>query len=301
MAARVGFAGVAHSHPFTDAENLRTRGVRLAGVWDADDPRRLDEFTRRFDVPVCTRLNDLLEDGPDVVVATPRTPRAAEVARACASAGIPVFFNKTVAADAAGLDIWDHLPAGRRFTTSVLRFAPSLVRLADDMADRTVHAIDVHVQHDIADFLVGARRWQDAPDGAGGTLMNLGIHAWEMLDVLLPGSTARMLSATAARGSADTASELVATVHAEVEGRAVSVTVSGVGGADRYAVRVTADDGVHDVRLPQDPEGLGYHGTADAILQLAREEEEPVAAERTASVYRNAIAATELARRRIIG
>lgn len=312
---RVGFAGVAHSHPFTDAANLRARGAVLTAVWDADDPDRRDDFATRFDVMIRRSLAELLADAPDVIVATPRTARAASVARACADAGLPVFFNKTIAADAAGVAAWTALPVAARFTSSVLRFAPSLAVLAEELADSSIHALDIHVQHDITAFLEGSRRWQDDPHAAGGTLMNLGIHAWEMLDVLQPAAVAELLSATVARGSASTASELVATVHARFttpagapapddvpwpraaarHSGALTLTVSGVGGADRYAVRAVTDRGIHEVVLTDDPDGLGYGGTADAILRLARGES-PLPPERTAAVYRNAVAAAALAR-----
>ncbi len=294
---RVAFAGVAHSHPFTDAVNLAARGAVPLGVWDADDGDRRRDFARRFGAPEFARLNDLLIAGPDVVVATPRTGRAVDVARACAQAGVPVFFNKTIAADAAGLMRWEALPPARRFTSSVLRFAPALGALADRTAGREVRAVEVLAQHDIAGFLDPARRWQDDPSGAGGTMINIGVHAWEMLDVVLPGAAADVAAATRVVGAVPTASELLATVHARVDAIPVSVTISGVAGPDRYAVRVWTDDGLDEIVLPDDLAGLGYLGTADAIVRFAAGDE-PVDAARTGAVYRNALAAAQAARSR---
>ncbi|GAA5207078.1 hypothetical protein [Microbacterium kyungheense] len=294
---RVAYAGVAHSHPFVDAANLRARGALAVGVWDADDGGRRREFAARFGAPEFARLDDLLARHPDVVVATPRTPRAADVAEACARAGVPAFFNKTIAADEAGLDRWRSLPPAPRFTSSVLRFSPALKAFAAALVGRRLRAVEVHAQHDIAAFLEGDRRWQDDPAGAGGTLVNIGIHAWELLDVLVPGATVDVMSAARVIGDVPTSSELRATVHARAGELPVTATVSGVAGADRYAVRVWTDDGIRGLVLPDDLDGLGYDATADAVVRLA-DGFVAVDAARTAAVYGNALAAARAARDR---
>ncbi|MGW8482477.1 hypothetical protein ACWGJP_05020 [Microbacterium sp. NPDC055903] len=298
---RIAFAGVAHSHPFSDAANLLARGAEPVGVWDGDDPVRRRLFADRFAVPEFDTLPALLAAGADAVVATPRTPRASDVAAACAAAGAPVFFNKTVAADAAGLAAWEAIAHPRLSTSSVLRFAPELVRFAAELVDVRLHAVEVHAQHDIAGFLVEGADWQDDPAGAGGTLVNVGVHAWEMVDVLLPGGRAEIRSAWRTRGDAPTASELVGGVHADIDGISVSVTISGVGGPDRYAVRVWTDEGIRALVLADDADALGYGGTADAIAALARGGAAPVDPRRTSAVYRNIIAAAEAARSRGLG
>lgn len=293
-ALRIAFAGVAHSHPFADAAHLRARGAALVSVWDPDDPGPAARFAERFAVPSRESLADLLADAPDAVVVTVRTPRAAEVARACA--GVPAFFNKTIAADEDGLNAWLAAARDRHFTTSVLRFAPALERCADILVTERVRALDVVAQHDISAFLLPDRRWQDDPAGAGGTLLNIGVHAWEMLDVVLPGARLDVLSARASRGRARTMSELVATVHGTMDDVPVTVTVSGVPEADRYSLRAVTDRGIREIVLGDGAEALGYLGTADAVLRLAREGRPPVPGKRTRAVYANALAAARAAR-----
>ena len=102
-------------------------------------------------------------------------------------------------------------------------------------------------------------------------------------------------SATRMAGDAPTSSELIATVHARAEDVAVTAIVSGVGGADRYGIRVWTDAGIHELVLPDDLDGLGYGGAADAVVQLARGVV-AVDAARTAAVYRNTLAAARAAR-----
>lgn len=294
---RVAFAGAAHSHPFADAENLRERGARLVSLWDEDDASMAAEFRRRFSVPERPSLEALLEDEPDVVVATVRTPRAAAVSRALKDAGIPAFFNKTVAADHRGLAAWTAEAGAPRFTTSVLRFAPALTRFVDVLGGVQVHALDIIAQHDITGFLHAHRRWQDDPAGAGGTLVNIGIHAWEMLDVLIPGTRADMFSGWAIRGRSATASELAGTVRAAAGDTTVSVMVSGAPGPDRYAVRALTEHGYRTLELAIDPHSLGYGVVADYILALACDRVVPVTEARSHAVYSNTLDAAQVARR----
>lgn len=293
---RIAFAGVAHSHPFMDAANLRVRGAAITGVWDPDDPGRRDAFAEQFGVPIASSLADLLADGADAIVATPRTPRAASVATDCAAAGIPAFFNKTVAADAAGITAWEAVEHSPRFTSSVLRFSPALQTFAAGLSDVPLRALEVHAQHDIAGFLTPARSWQDDPAGAGGTLINIGVHAWEMIDVLRPGARVEILSAVRTRGAVGTASEVLGSVHARLGEVALSVTVSGVGDPDRYAITAWTDDGAHELVLADDADALGYGGAADAVIALAQGEPVPFDGTRTGAVYRNAVEAAAMAR-----
>ena len=293
---RIAFAGVAHSHPFADAANLVARGMTIAGVWDADDPSRRADFAARFGAEVHGGLDDLLASAPDAVVVTVRTRRAVEVALACADAGVPAFFNKTVAACSADLDRWADLPPASRFTSSVLRFAPALADFAESLGGAGLRALEVHAQHDIAGFLIDDRAWQDDPGGAGGSMVNIGLHAWEMVDVLLPGAQAEILSAFRVRGAVATASEVLGSVHARIDDIPVTVTISGLAGADRYAVLAWTDTGIRELVLPDDLDGLGYGGTADAIAALARDGAVPVSSQRTISVYRNTIASADAAR-----
>ena len=294
----MAFAGAAHSHPFADAANLRARGATLSGVWEADDPARGRDFASRFGVPRRETLDALLADRPDLVVATPRTPRAPQVLDACGRAGIPVFFNKTVVAEAEALDDFDrrHRAGARVASSSVLRFAPAVAAFAERLSGARVRAIDVIAQHEIAGFLTPERAWQDDPRSGGGTLLSVGVHAVDLVDAVLPGAVPALAGATltgawSTVGSLPTRSETVAVLRAEtVDGAPLTATASGVSGPDRYAVRVVADDGVHELSLG-DGDDLGYGALADALLVFAAGGASPVAWERTAAGYRLLLAA----------
>lgn len=287
---RVAFAGVAHTHPWSDAANLAALGAMPATVWDADDPARRDDFAARFGAAVVTDLHALLAGAPDLVVATPRTWRAADVAAACAAAGVPVFLNKTVAASLDAVADFDRLDtAGARFATaSVLRFAPAVAAFAEQVDPSRMLAVEVSAQHDIAGFLAPERSWQDDPDGAGGTIVTIGLHAFELLDAVVPGARPTTAVGRAARGDIPTRSEAVAQGLGSVHGVPLTVSVSGVPGPDRYAIRVVAPDGVHELVLG-DGDDLGYTGLARSLVDFARGGDAPVSWRRSRESYRAAL------------
>ncbi len=294
---RVAFAGVAHSHPFADAANLAAIGGTPTAVWDADDPARLADFAARFETPIAADLDALLADAPDLVVATPRTPRAAEVASACAAAGIPVFLNKTVAASSDAVAAFDRLDApGARFSTaSVLRFAPAVSAFAERVDPARMLAVEVSAQHDIAGFLAPERAWQDDPEGAGGTILNVGLHAFELLDAVIPGARPTIAVGRSARGELPTRSETIAIALGSVHGVPLTVAVSGVPGPDRYAIRVLAPDGAHELVLG-DGDDLGYTGLARRLADVARGGDAPVPWRRSRESYRAALSFAALTR-----
>lgn len=296
-APRVAFAGVAHSHAFSDARNLRARGAEIIGMWDVDDPARATQFCAEFEVPM-VHDRQMLFEAADLAVVTVRTPRAAELAQAAASC-TPAFFNKTVAASPGAYAQWAAVGGMPRFTSSVLRFAPKVVALAEQISGEQLQMLDVRVNHSIAALLGPPRSWQDELTGAGGTLVNFGVHAWEMVDVLLPGAHADVLEGSASRGGLPTASEAHGDLRARIGAVELRVSVSGIGATDVYAVRAMTDRGERAVELAPDAAELGYHGAADAMLELARGGKPPVSATRTAAVYGNIFAAAAVARRNL--
>ena len=300
----VAFAGAAHSHPFADAANLIARGATVTGVWEADDSDLRHGFATRFGATEYDTLDRLLADRPALVVATPRTPRVPEVMAACSAAGIPVFFNKTVASSADALTTLDAAAeSGARISSSsVLRFAPSVAVFADGLAGRRVRAIEVIAQHDIAGFLVPERAWQDDTASGGGTLISIGVHAVDLLDAVLPASEraalegATLVDAHASTRDLPTRSEAVAVVRAvTASGIPVTATVSGLPGPDRYALRVVDDDGLHELALGHGDD-LGYAGLADALIRFATAGPAPVPWHRTSAGYRLLLAAAARAR-----
>ncbi|MFE7197708.1 Gfo/Idh/MocA family oxidoreductase [Microbacterium oxydans] len=287
---RVAFAGLAHSHPYTDAANVRALGAEVVGVHDADTAAA-GEFAARFGGVVVASLEELAVLRPDLVIATPRPHEVAPFLQSLGGGVAPVFVNKVIAATSAQLAEVDRalaassVPVG---TSSVLRFAPALSALAAEVAPflqtlDDVLALRVHAQHDNAGFRLPARSWQDDPQQGGGTAVTVGVHAWEMVDVLLPGAT--LVSGSGwtrvRRGSSTVSEGGVSEDAVGIEGLLrvpgaqrevpVQVLVTGTPGPDAYTLEVVTADGIRALALDVDDANteLGFHGLIRALLDAA--------------------------------
>lgn len=306
---RVAFAGLAHSHPYTDATNVRALGAEAVGVHDADAVAA-GEFAARFGGAAVASVGELEALRPDLVIATPRPHEVGPFLLALGGWQAPVFVNKVIAATAAQLAEVDRalvassVPFG---TSSVLRFAPALRALVREITVDDVLALRVHAQHDNEAFQVPDRAWQDDPQLGGGTAVTVGVHAWEMLDVLLPGAVLVSGSGwTRTRDGSATTSEDAAGIEAvlRVPGAErevpVQVLVTGVPGADAYAVEVVTATGIHSVALDADGDdanaALGFHGLIRALLDAAPHGATVAPWHEAQTVVANTIRAAEIAR-----
>ncbi|MET8796888.1 Gfo/Idh/MocA family oxidoreductase [Nocardia sp. NPDC004568] len=296
---RIGFAGVAHSHPFSDARNARTLGVDELTVWDPDDHSRRADFAREWQATTYESLADLLDREPDAVIVTPRPYRIAPVVAAVLDRGIACFLNKVPAADMAGLDALDAAVgdrAGRFFTSSVLRFAPGIRALAAELAGAEPIAAHISVRHGIDAFTTAARRWQDDPADGGGTAVSMGLHAWELLDSVLGREVTPLGGVTARIPDSATISENTVALHAVAAGGVpVTVDIVGAGTGECYEVVVHTEAGIRRVSLGQ-ADDLGYLDCLRAVLAMADGAPPPVPWARSRAVVRTTLTAAQLAR-----
>jgi len=299
---RIGFAGVAHSHPFSDALSARSFGVQELAVWDPDDHSRRRDFVREWSAIEQHSLADLLAWGPDLVIVTPRPHRITTVVAAVLDHGVACFLNKVPAASTAGLAALDAAVGARsdRFlTSSVLRFAPGVRALAEELAGQDPIAVHVSVRHSIDIFTTPARQWQDDPNDGGGTAISMGLHAWEMLDAFLDRPVTPLGGVTGRIPGTRTISENTAAFHAVAAGGIpVSVDVVGAGSGEGYDVTVHTETGVHRMALDGSDHhrSLGYLDCMQAALAMADGAPSPVPWERSRAVIETTLTAAQLAR-----
>lgn len=303
---RVVFAGLAHSHPSTDAANVRDLGAEIVGVHDAD-AQSSAEFAARFGGAVVTSVEELHALRPDLVIATPRPQEVVPFLRALTiDPGAPLFLNKVVAATAGQLAARDRVIAAAAVpvgTSSPLRFAPALRAFADGIRSERMLSIRVRAQHDNAAFQLPGRSWQDDPELGGGTMVTVGVHAWEMLDVIAPGAELIDGSGWTRRspGSAtrsEDAGGLAGVLRIGAGEVPAQVLITGVPGPDAYAIEVVTVSGIRSLALSTDDanESLGFRGLASEMLGecASRRVAAPWAEART--VVANTIRAASLAR-----
>ena len=306
---RIGFAGLAHSHPYSDAANALALGAAIIGVAEPDPGRRAD-FARQFGCPDRESLADLCADRPDLVIATPHPDDVPRTAAMLAASGAPAFFNKVVAATQRQLDAWDKavrgIPSSMIGTSSVLRFAPQVQELRRTTADLEILGIRVIVQHDNALFRSAGREWQDDPAVGGGTLVTVGIHAWEMVDVLLPdavleGSTGWVLRRIGSMTRSEDAGGISGAMTLPGGGSVpIEAWVTGVPGPDRYVIEVATAHRIITVDVGRGGvdanEAMGFSGLFRELIVAAAEGRLPVDGARSRTVVANTIRAAAIAR-----
>lgn len=315
MTLRIAFSGLAHSHPYTDAANALALGATITGVTDRD-PDRGAAFAQQFGCANHDEIANLIADAPDLVIATPHPDHLLSVASELASAGVPVFFNKSVAADALGIVAFDGavspIAPGLVGTASVLRFAPSLHAFRLSLTG-DILALNVSVQHDNSLFQTPSRRWQDDPSSGGGTMITVGIHAWEIIDLLLPGATITSASGwTRKRAGSATLSEDLGSVNGSIRSPTSNVAgaskqipfgvlVSGVPGPDRYSLEVITTTGVHSLLLGgADPNfSYGFMGLMQELIRLVPKGQMPAPWSAARTVVSNAVLAASIAREHV--
>ncbi|MEU6998682.1 Gfo/Idh/MocA family oxidoreductase [Nonomuraea sp. NPDC046570] len=293
---RIALAGLATSHPFTDARTL-ARHAELA-VWEPD-AERLARFTAEHPgALVAPDLEALLGTEPDGVVLTVPTPRVCAALAPVLKLDVPCFVNKPAAATRAQLDELGRLaaPAGARIlSSSVLRFAPAFAERDADLSG--LLSVRATVRHDVGLWATGYNPWQDDPAEGGGTLVTMGVHGVELLVALL-GPDVRLAGAAGSirhhRGlrSEDTG------VLALRWGSGVTGTVEIIGVSDEEAYTVTLHtrDATRDIVIESGADtlkGLGYEGTIDAFLAMVAGAPSPVPWEQTRAVLDVLIRARE--------
>ncbi|HEX4814361.1 MAG TPA: Gfo/Idh/MocA family oxidoreductase [Nonomuraea sp.] len=293
---RVALAGLATTHPYTDARTLARHAELL--VWEPD-PERLRRFTEEHpEAAVAGSLGEALDSGPDGVVLTVPNPQVPDALARVLETGVPCFVNKPAAATRAQLDALDRLPVHDRvLSTSVLRFAPAFAGTRVDPGD--LLAVRATVRHDVGVWATGYNAWQDTPDEGGGTMVTMGIHGVELLVALL-GPEVRLVGAAGARrhyrGLRSEDTGVMALRWAS--GVTGTVEILGVSESEFYGVTLHRRAGSESIVIDAggDPvKGLGYEGTVDAFLSMLRGAPSPVPWEETRAVLEVLVRARECA------
>ncbi|MEV4009379.1 Gfo/Idh/MocA family oxidoreductase [Nonomuraea angiospora] len=293
---RIVLAGLATSHPYTDAHTL-ARHAELV-VWE-QDPERLRRFTDEHPAAkVAGSLGEALATGPDGVVLTVPNPQVPEALARVLETGAPCFVNKPAAASRVQLDALDRLAIGDRvLSSSVLRFAPAFAGVRVDPGE--VLAVRATVRHDVGLWADGYNAWQDTPGEGGGTMVTMGIHGVELLVALL-GPDVRLVGAAGAKRHYQGLRSEDTGVLALRWGSGVTGTVEilGVSEGEAYTVTVHRRDGSESIVIESgdDPvKGLGYEGTIDAFLSMVGGAPSPVPWEQTRAILDVLVTAREVA------
>ncbi|WP_327582833.1 Gfo/Idh/MocA family oxidoreductase [Nonomuraea sp. NBC_00507] len=292
---RIALAGLATSHPYTDARTL-ARHAELV-VWE-QDPERLRRFTDEHPrAKVAGSLAEMLAGPLDGVVLTVPNPQVPQALAKVLETGVACFVNKPAAASRAQLEQLDRLPVHDRvLSSSVLRFAPAFAGTRVDRGE--VLAVRATVRHDVGIWATGYNAWQDTPGEGGGTMVTMGIHGVELLVALL-GPDVRLAGAAGARRHYATLRSEDTGVMALRwdDGITGTVEILGVSESESYSVTLHKRDTTETIVIEggDDPvQGLGYEGTIEAFLAMAGGAPSPVPWRHTRAVLQVLVSAREM-------
>ncbi|SEG97199.1 Predicted dehydrogenase [Nonomuraea solani] len=292
---RIALAGLATSHPYTDARTL-IRHADLV-VWE-QDPERLRRFADEHPrVKVAASLEEVLRGRLDGVVLTVPNPQVPQALAQVLETGAACFVNKPAAAGRAQLEQLDRLPIHDRVLSgSVLRFAPAFASRAR-VAREEVLAVRATVRHDVGIWATGYNAWQDTPGEGGGTMVTMGIHGVELLVALL-GPVVRLAGAAGGTRHYRTLRSEDTGVMALRwdDGITGTVEILGVSESESYEVTLHKRDSTETILIESgdDPiKGLGYEGTIEAFLAMAGGAPSPVPWRETRAVLEVIVRARE--------
>jgi predicted dehydrogenase len=314
---RFAVVGLAYSHPYTYTQILQRTGHTVTHVWD-DVPERLGEFSAKFGVSAVSDPTDIPATELDGVICTHRLPERIDQAVTFLEKGVPTYTSKPAATSLAQLE--KIVAAVRRtgtpwFSTSVLRYAPAVLGLKaylDKGKAGTLIQVRGTSCHYISHYMQEPGIWQDDPRRGGGSIINMGIHALEMLSVLVGPRIKRVWCRAGKRHHLESLSEDAAVIGLEWEdGLPGMIEVPcGVKG-ESFGVELFGREAILRFSIPkgdiQEASGaalgdvdpwveFGYAGTMAAFVEMCRTRTMPVPLEETDRLARVLIAARASAR-----
>jgi predicted dehydrogenase len=309
---KIAVVGLAYSHPYTYTQILQRMGHAVTHVWD-DVPERIREFSEKFGVPAASSPEEIAAAKIDGVICTHRLPERIDHAVMFLEKGIPTYTSKPAA---TSLERLERIASTVRrtvtpwFSTSVLRYAPALLGLKaylDKGRAGTLIQVRATSCHYISHYMEEPGIWQDDPRRGGGSIINMGIHALEMLSVLVGPRVRRVWCTAGKRHHTESLSEDAAVIGLEWEdGLPGMIEVPcGVKG-ESFGVEVFGREAILKFSIPkgdiQEASGaalgdadpwveFGYAGTMAAFVEMCRTRQMPVPLEETERLAKVLIAA----------
>lgn len=184
---KIGIVGLGLKNPYTYAPILKEKGAQVVAVYDTF-PELVKEYAKTF---ACAEVYDITKyPHVDGVIISSINNQHTELASYFLSRDIPVFIEKPLShnVDEALLFIDQHKEKPW-FSASPLRFSPVYVQMEKDIHadENAVQYCRVAVFHTMDHFMKDSRkRWHDDPEKGGGMLIDIGIHAIELLNLVMP-------------------------------------------------------------------------------------------------------------------
>jgi len=289
---RVGFAGITSGMPYRFAVQLAghfSRQVELSAAWDAD-PAIAARFAEDQHIPHACETLDRFCTLVDAAFCDARNCDNEVIVSRLLSSGIAVYVSKPLAHNLSSTE--NMLAAARRTGTALMscspfRYHPGLQDLARRVQSGEMGPLltcSVIAVHEISGYLKGDspgrgdQRWRFDLRIGGTPLVDLGIHAADMLVTVLGATACRVLARSVSRVYRQ---EQIKDTHAAVieheNGALSTLTIVQAHEGYRHGVELIGRD---DKAIVDCMDGANiYVETARRIVQCWRQNRSPIPAE----------------------
>ena len=184
---KIGIVGLGLKNPYTYAPILKQKGAQVVAVYDTY-PELVQEYAQTFG---CAEVYNISDFPPlDGVIIDSINNNHLDLATFFLERNIPVFIDKPLAHSVdEALYFIERYSEKPWFSASPLRFSPLYTQMAKDIQHKgdPIQYCRVSVFHTMHQFMTDPRKqWHDNPVLGGGMLIDIGIHAIELLNMVLP-------------------------------------------------------------------------------------------------------------------
>lgn len=186
---KIGIIGLGLKNPYTYAPILKLLDAKPTCVWDTYENSAQD-YAKRFDCALIQDINNFPMDEVDGVIIESINSEHLSLARRFVTQGIPTFIEKPMSNDPNEVfNFLDEFPTAPYFSASPLRFSPTYLELRNGIYGRRhddIRLCKVSIYHTMAHFLANEQKiWHDKPSEGGGMLIDIGIHAIELMNMFM--------------------------------------------------------------------------------------------------------------------
>lgn len=283
---RIGFVGLALSHPYTFAQVMREKGIQPAYVYD-ENPVRAAEFAAQFGAELCATPAAMAARRPDGAMICGVAANHLQESLPFLEAGIPTFIDRPLAVSHSDLTAirqgWER-GGGPLLCTSILRYAEAFAPLREAVRTGSLGTIlgaSATICHSIEVYLKPGNTWQDEPERGGGTIMTMGQHGLELLASTLGVEWRSLHALNARRHLRASRSEDMALLSLQyADGALATLHLVAGSKAHGYSLTLYGSEGSLTANAPSGAAELladyGYTGTVDAFRSMIESRQSPV-------------------------
>lgn len=182
---KIGIVGLGLRNPYTYAPILEKMGATVAWVWDVY-PEVAQEFAAEFGCKAVGNMENFPINEADGVIIESTNNCHLDLARPFIKKKIPTFIEKPMSNDPSQvISFFEEFPDAPFFSASPLRFSPVYLEMQKNI-EGPIHLCKVSVFHTMEHFLTDPKKiWHDKVALGGGMLIDIGIHAIELLNMFM--------------------------------------------------------------------------------------------------------------------